>query len=178
MKPAHASVVLIWGSCIVMLAACAPSGSNVMFGPTDGSTRICLAEFVEPVTYGDTVQLAEGIDEVTLVAAELVGAQGVRVIEQAASRAVVLDDGTHLGIGMVPVSEGDEPWDARVPLRGTVVEDDGGEMWFVALAIGRTSAAAGGFEAVELTYEVDGRQHVVRSAQSVSFPAVGNACGA
>lgn len=178
MKRARVSAVIITGSCVAALTGCAPYGSDVTFGPPEGTTvHICLAEFAEPLTYGDSVELAEGTDAVALVAADLVGAEGVRVIEQAASRAVVLDDGTHLGVGMVLVSEGDEAWDARVPLKGTVVNDDGGETWFVALAIERTSVAAGGFEGVDLTYEVDGRVHVVRSAQSVSFPAIGDACG-
>ncbi|MFS0866765.1 hypothetical protein AB3M83_05455 [Microbacterium sp. 179-B 1A2 NHS] len=176
MNRARAFAVMIAASGVAALTGCAPPGSDLAFGPSEGTVHICLGEFADPLTYGDPIELAEGTNAVTLVTADLVGAEGVRVMEQAASRAVLLDDGTHLGVGMALANEGGEAWDARVPLRGTVVEDDGGETWFVALAIERTSATAGGFEAVDLTYETNGRRQVVRSAQSVSFPAIGDAC--
>jgi hypothetical protein len=163
-------------SAIAALSACAP-GPPLVLGPTEGSVHICASEFAEPMTYGSVIAFTDAGSEATLVSAALVRPDGVRVIEQAAARAVLLDDGTHLGIGTTPVADGDEAWDARVPLNGTVIRDDGGETWFLALALERTSAEAGGFEGVELTYLANGReQRVVSSAESFSFPATGDAC--
>ncbi len=164
-------------SGVVLLAACAPSPELVLgAGNSGGSTALCLSDFSQPITHGEPFRLSEGAPDVTLVRADLVNADGVRVIEQAAARAVLLPDGTHLGVGSTFVADGDEAWDARVPLKGTVVRNDGGETWFVALALERTGDAAGGFTAVELTYEVNGQQRVVRGTASLTFPTAGGKC--
>ena len=164
-------------SCVVLLAACSPSPELVLgAGQSGGSTALCIGDFSQPITHGESFRLSEGAPDVTLVRAELVNAEGVRVIEQAAARAVLLPDGTHRGVGTVLVADGGEAWDGRVPLKGTVVRHDGGETWFVALALERTGDAAGGFTAVDLTYEVNGQQRIVRGTESVTFPAVGSKC--
>ncbi|MDE0546119.1 hypothetical protein [Microbacterium sp. C7(2022)] len=112
----------------------------------------------------------------TLIRADLVDAVGVRGSDESVTGAVLLDDGAHLGVGYLPVSDPDPAWIARSPLHGAEVQDDGGETWFVALQIDRTTRAAGGFTSLDLTYEVDGRQHAVPGTPSFSFPAIGDAC--
>lgn len=171
------AVTAALGSVVVALTACASDPQLILgAGPSGGSTAICVGEFSEPMTFGEPLRLTPGAPDVTLVRAELVDAEGVRVVEQAAARAVLLADGTHLGVGSLYVDDGDEAWDGRVPLDGTVVSDDGGETWFVALALERTGDIAGGFAAVDLTYEVNGERHVARGTQSMSFPATGKGC--
>ncbi|WP_434810570.1 hypothetical protein [Microbacterium sp. bgisy189] len=170
------AMVVTFTAFVGMLAACGPPDDALILGSTDGSVEICVGDFTEPVTQGEPISFSDGVESATLVRAGLVGADGVRVVEQAASRAVLRDDGTHLGVGTINVSEGDEAWDARVPLAGTVIENDGGETWFVALAVERTSERAGGFDAIELVYEVDGHEKVARGTQSMNFPARGESC--
>jgi hypothetical protein len=162
---------------LLLLAGCAPSPEVILgAGQSGGHTTICIGDFSQPMTEGEPLELGHGTQEVTLIRADLVDAKGVRIIEQSAARAVLLADGTHLSVGTVPTTEGDESWDARVPLKGTVVRDDGGEMWSIALALERTADSAGGFTAVDLTYEVNGQRHVVRGTQSLTFPATGGHC--
>lgn len=164
-------------SCVVVLAACSPSPEVVLdAGESGGSSAICVGDFSQPITHAEPFELSEGVQEVTLIRADLVDADGVRVIEQAAARAVPLADGTHLGVGTNFVAEDDEAWDGRIPLEGAAVRNDGGETWFVALALERTEDTAGGFTAVDLTYEVNGHQRVVRGTESMTFPAVGGTC--
>ncbi len=177
MSLARTVALVVSASCLGVLVACAPTGERLVLGSTEGSTHVCVEDFSQPMTFGEPITLATGADEVTLVRAELVGAHAVRVTEQAAARAVLLDDGTHLGVGTAAVDNGGEAWDARTPLEGTVVREDGGETWFIALALERTAGREGGFDAVEVTYEANGQRHVTRGSQSMDFPAVGGSCG-
>lgn len=172
------AVVVAVAGCAVLLAGCAAEPAVVLgAGSSGGHTTICIGDFSQPMTEGEPFELSEGTQEVTLIRADLVGAEGVRIIEESAARAVLLADGTHLSVGTMPTNEGDESWDARVPLHGTVVRNDGGETWSIALALERTADTPGGFTAVDLTYEVNGQQRVVRGTQSLKFPATGVACG-
>lgn len=176
MRATAVAVALV--SSVLLLAGCA-SDPEVIFGAgsSGASTTICIGDFSRPMTEGEPLELPEGTQEVTLIRADLVDAKGVRIVEQSAARAVLLADGTHLSVGTMPTTEGGESWDARVPLKGTVVRNDGGEIWSIALALERTANTAGGFTAVDLTYEVNGQRHVVRGTQSVTFPTTGGHCG-
>lgn len=171
-------VVITIVTVVGFVTACSPSRPELILGSgrVDDTVHICVTDFSASLTYGEPLRLAPGVHGVTLVRADLVGAHRVAILEQAAGRAVLLDDGTHLSVGTSRVADDDPAWNARVPLDGLVLRDDGGEEWSLALALGRTSEGSGGFDAVDLTYDVDGATRVVRGTQSMSFPAVGDVC--
>jgi len=147
------------GLCALLLTAtgCAAPRTAVVLGDGTGTTTawVCVPGLDEPMTFGESLRLADDAGDITLERVELVDAVGVRVLEQAIAAPAVEADGTVSAIGFERVADAGAPWTQRRALAGTVIRGGDTETYSVGLALEATQDGPVGFEAIRLVYSDD-----------------------
>lgn len=130
-----------------------------------GERAIC--DDLRDVTYGRS--LDEVAAPLELRSVSLVGARQVQAVEAW----VIPSDGMQMletwsGWPLPQAERARLDWERRVPLEGARLEA-GDSYNLLVRALRGTGRGAQGFDAVEIAYETDGEEHVVRDATSVEF---------
>ena len=147
-------------------SAAAVPGSLVL----GGERTICVdlqVSDLRDLTYGRSIE--EVVSSVELRSVSLVGARQVQAVEAW----VIQTDGVDLvetwsGWPLPQDERARLGWDSRVPLKGARLEP--GERYDLLVRTLRgTGRGAHGFDAIEVVYEADGDEHVVRDGTSLEF---------